>query len=227
MRILLRALGLAAVAAILSFALVAPTSAHERRAVGPYQFVVGFSAEPAYLEQPNGASLAVTRDGQPVEGAEKTLKVEVTQGADRREFELKRVFGKPGSYVADFIPTKAGAYTFRYFGTIDGVNVNEKFDSGPGRFNDVENTATLQFPVKVPSNGELAAQGSQGVEQAPAASQADVQKALDEADSARQTGMVVGGLGLIAGLIGIAVGVVALSRRPGSTRSSRHDGEPV
>ncbi|MBI3953814.1 MAG: hypothetical protein HY330_04815 [Chloroflexi bacterium] len=39
----------------------APAAAHERRAVGQYTFVVGFTGEPAFVEDKNGVDLRVTR----------------------------------------------------------------------------------------------------------------------------------------------------------------------
>lgn len=228
MRTLIRAFAAASLVLVVAgMFLAAPASAHERRNVGPYVFVVGFETEPAYVEQPNGASLTIARssDGAPVEGAEKTLRVEVTTGGASKMMELKRVFGKPGAYRAQFIPTKTGSYQFRFFGDVEGQQVNEKFESGPGRFDDVIGVTDLQFPASVPTVGELAARGGQGVEQA-AATPADVQKALDKADSARQTGMVVGGLGLLAGLAGLGVGLYALSRRPSGPRS-QSGSEPI
>ena len=208
MRTLIRALVMAGVALLGVGVFVLPADAHERRQVGQYVTVVGFATEPAYVEQPNGVSITVaTADGKPVEGLENTLKVEISTGGASKTLNLKRVFNRPGAYVAEFIPTKSGAYSFRFFGTIEGQDVNEKFDSGPNRFDDVIGTADLQFPSRVPTNGELAAQG--GSIEGPS-SQSDVQKALDEAGSARRTGLIVGGLGLLAGLAGIAIGVYAL-----------------
>lgn len=209
-------IGLAAVIAAVLFGALAPAAqAHERRQVGDLTFVVGFSGEPAYVEEPNGASLRVTRaDGTPVEGLQQSLKVEVVQGGESRTFDLTSVFNQPGSYVARFIPTKTGAYAFRFFGTIDGNQINERFESGPGRFDEVKGTEDLQFPVKVPSNAQLAATAAQAPEGGAATtteSDATAQKALDRADRAQTIGIVVGAAGIIVGLIGVVLALRATS----------------
>src|SRR5213076_244595 len=64
-------------------------------------------------------------------------------------------FGTPGAYDGTFMPTVAGTYTFHIKGKIDTQNVDEKFESGPGRFDDVDSATALQYPVKVPTGDEL------------------------------------------------------------------------
>jgi hypothetical protein len=226
----LAGLTLAAVLAALIFGAFVPAAeAHERRQVGPYTFVVGFLVEPAFVEQPNGVDLRVTRDGQPVNDVHQTLKVEVTTGGDSRTFDLATVFNQPGAYAARFIPTRTGTYFFRFFGTIEGTEVNERFESGPGRFNDIQSTTDLQFPTKVPTNAELAADIRQveGNETAGnATTSPDVQQALDRADRAQTIGLVVGSAGILVGLIGVGLALRAGSNRRSGPRQP--DGaEPV
>jgi len=144
--------------------LLAPSiaEAHERRSVGPYQLVVGFLSEPAIAGQPNGVDLRVTdtRADPPrdVEGLQDTVKVEVFYGGLSSSFAgpLRARFGMPGAYAADFIPTRAGAYRFVFSGKIEDSDLNETFESGPGRFDDVEASAELQYPAKVPTGADLA-----------------------------------------------------------------------
>ncbi len=145
-----------AVATLIS--LTQPAAAHERRNVGPYQVVVGFSSEPAFAGSTNGASIRITdtRTNKPVEGVEKTLTVEITSGGLKPlALPLRAVFGTPGLYQADFVPTKEGAYSFRFKGKIETQDVDEKFESGPGRFSDVAAIAKLQYPEQVPSGADL------------------------------------------------------------------------
>jgi hypothetical protein len=64
-----------AIAAIMLLAM-APgiASAHEKRQVGAFTFVVGFINEPAIVDQPNSIDLTITdASNQPVTGVEKTL----------------------------------------------------------------------------------------------------------------------------------------------------------
>jgi hypothetical protein len=201
-----------------------PVAAHERRQVGQYVLVVGFLHEPAFVEELNGASITVFRtDGQPVEGLEKTLRVEVIVGPATRTFDLKPEPSKPGAYKAEFFPTRTGTYAFRFFGKIEGLDVNERFESGPGRFDEVISKAELQFPATVPSNGELAQRSAGAATPVPVAS-AGLQPVQDRADTA----FVLAVLGLGTGLLGVVLGVAALvGRRSRATAATRHGGEPV
>src|SRR5438270_13423837 len=191
---------LMAAASLLGLALLlagpGTASAHERRAVGPYTFVVGFLKEPAFEGETNGIDLRIMRTGSetPVEGADKTVKAEVVVGPGVLPLELRPRFREPGAYNAQFVPTRPGAYSLRFTGTVDGQPVNETFESGPGRFNDVEAVAPLQFPDRVPAGVEL-------------------QRALAAADSRANTAMLLGGLGLLAGIAGVALAGWALASR--------------
>lgn len=144
-----------------SIALGDSALAHERRQVGPYQFVVGFSAEPALLSVPNGVSLRVSdtrvSPAKPVEGLQETLKVEVFYAGLTRSLALafRGVFGQPGLYAADFIPTRPGGYSFHITGQIADLQVNERFESGPGRFDEVEAATAIQYPDPVPAGADL------------------------------------------------------------------------
>ncbi len=184
--------------------LPALASAHERRALGPYTVVVGFTVEPAIEGQPNGVDFRVTRtDGNtPVEGVQNSLKVQIAAGGGApKEYALRTRFGMPGAYTADLIPTQTGAYTFQFVGTIDGTTVNERFESGPGRFNDVTPASTLHFPEVVPSGLELKGQ---------------IEALNGEIAMARSIGIG----GAIVGALGLIAAGIALVRRPDPVRSA-------
>jgi hypothetical protein len=226
------ALAVTIAVALLSL-VVLPASAHERRQVGPYVVVVGFDTEPAYLEELNAASIQVFRaDGQPLEGVDKSLKVEVSTGGSSRTFDLRPKPGRPGTYIAEFIPTRTGVYVFRLFGTLESLPVDERFESGPNRFDEVVAKTSIQFPQPVPGIGELAAaiqkldEGSASGNGGAAVTRADLQKALDRADAARTTGLIAGGLGILAGGIGIAV-ALAGRRDRAAGRGGREPSEPA
>src|SRR5215210_6622444 len=170
-------------------------SAHERRTVGDYTFVVGFLKEPAFEGETNGIDLRITRGEQPVEGAEKTLKAEAVVGGNAMLIELHPRFRMPGAYDGDFVPTRVGSYTFRFSGTVDGAPVDERFESGPGRFNDVQVVAPLQFPDKVPSGAEL-------------------QRSLVAADGRAATATALAVAGLLTGLAGLGLAAWTLARGP-------------
>jgi hypothetical protein len=167
--------------------------AHEHRTIaGKYDVVVGWNTEPAFANQTNGALIIVYKAGtkDPVEGVEKTLKVDVAAGGGApKTFELRADDDRPGYYIADLIPTRTGSYIFTFKGKIESTDVNEVFESGPNRFDDVADNSALQVPQ---------ASGSNQI----AALQSDL-----------NTARMLGGAGLVAGILGIAVGALALRRK--------------
>ena len=169
-----------------SFAIYAGTAAgHERRMVGPYQFVVGFISEPAFAGTVNSLDLRITdtrsTPAKAVEGLEKTLTATVQSGGlAPLELKVTARFGQPGAYNGYFLPTAAGTYIFDIRGKIDTLDVSEKFESGPGRFNDIESTTALQYPTKVPTGSDLSKQLS------------DLQAAVDQTRVFALAALVVG-----------------------------------
>jgi hypothetical protein len=189
-------LGISAVATIIWALTPQFVLAHERRTIAnKYEVEVGWDVEPTLVNQMNAATIAVYKAGteQPVEGVEKTLRVKIAFGGNEpKEFRLQSVWGKPGYYVAKIIPTRVGGYIFTFTGDIEGTPVNETFESGPGRFEDVASIDDLQFPPVTAAN--------------------EVRLAREEASAARTIGFV--GIGL--GAVGIVIGGAALlSRRRG------------
>ncbi|MBI4213714.1 MAG: hypothetical protein HY534_05325 [Chloroflexi bacterium] len=196
--------GWMAIAAVLVLFSATPLAAfaHERRTVGKYTFVVGFSVEPAIQGEMNGAQVTVTvpsEDDRAVTGLADTLKVTVSFGGGQpTEFPLRSVFGTPGRYVAHFMPTRSGTYLFNFTGTIEGQQISERFESGPGRFNDVEAVDALQFPDRVPPANEAARAAQRAENQA-----AEAQAAAESARTTGLVGIVVGALGLIGAIAAI------------------------
>jgi hypothetical protein len=134
---------------------------HERRAVGPYTFVVGWMNEPAYVDAANALSLDVTEtsSSKPVEGLATTLQAEVIVGGGAKKLALELTTDEesPGHYQGSFIPTKVGDYIFHIFGDVGSAKIDERFESGPNTFDGVVSTDPIQFPDRIPANAELAA----------------------------------------------------------------------
>lgn len=158
-----RAISIVAAMLIVATSLIAFTgtaAAHERRTLGPYQLVVGWLNEPAYVGLMNSFDLRVTdtrvTPARPVEGLEKTLTVDLrTGGLAPLPLTVTTRFGVPGAYNGYVMPTATGTYVFTVKGKIESLDVNEQFESGPGRFGDVESTDPLQYPNKVPVADDL------------------------------------------------------------------------
>jgi hypothetical protein len=192
-----RVIRAAIAAALLAMALAGPAAAHEHREVGEYSITVGFIDEPVYTGQKSGLEFGVAHHDseEPVEGLEETLQAEVTFEGETRDLPVSARFGEPGWYESVFFPTAAGAYTFRIFGTIDGVDVDESFTSGPDTFSEVSDVAGGQFPVVFPATSDVVRDAEAG---AGAATTALI-------------GVVLGGAGLLAGLV--ALGLTMARRR--------------
>jgi hypothetical protein len=204
-------------AGLLLALLAVPTAAlaHEHRTIdsGKYDVVVGWDQEPAYAGQKNGATIRVSQAGSnpavPVEGADKTLKVSIKQGASTREFPLRAVFGQPGYYMADIFPTRVGDYQWTFTGALNGDAVNETFDSADGKFDGVVAPTDLQFPIETGDPAQLITMA---------------QQAQSEAQSARTLAYIGIGIGVV-GLLLAGAAWFARPRHRSSTSSVRRAAE--
>ena len=188
-----------------------PAAAHEGRPVagGKYQFTVGWGDEPTYAGFKNSVSLTVKDGGgRAVTDIADGLKVEVGTAGTTRTFPLSPafavgVYGTPGEYRAPLVPTRAGNYTFRIFGTIHGDAINETFTSSDTTFDGVKDPGEVAFPEKDPSTGEVAQRLDR--EASRLSSLAD--EASDDASSAKTVataGTAVGAVALILAGLGLA-----------------------
>lgn len=198
---------LAALTGALLFA--GSASAHERRNVGPFSFVVGWVNEPALLNQPNSVDLRITRtaDSTPVTGVEKTLKVEIQADGQKLNVDLSPRFNTPGAYNATLTPTKTGSFTFVFTGTIDGTTINETFKAGQGTFGLIEEPRA--FPVALPAVQDVAQQVAALKEGTGSAS-----VSVDDSSSSGDTALIIAIVSLILGASGLGAGLYSLSKRP-------------
>lgn len=185
--------------------------AHERRVVGQHALIVGYLVEPAYVGDKNAIEVKIVAVGtnEPVDGLEKSLKAAIAFGGGQfRELPLRPWPGTPGGYLADVIPTRVGSYRFRFTGMIGSARVDEEFESGPGRFADVEVADKLQFPdvVAAPASIALAAKRA---EDRAAAAEAALETVAAQASTARTFGIV----GTALGVVGIVASGASLLRR--------------
>ncbi len=184
----------------------AGTLAHVELDVGDGQYVmeVGFRDEPAYLGQPNALALTVEEYGtggtEPVNDLAATLSAEVSK--DGQAMALPLVPVGEGEYEAAFVPTATGDYTFRLSGTIGEATVDESVTSGPTTFNSVEPLTAIEFPQPRPDPAQL-------------------QTAVANANAAATAARTLGIAGIVAGVLGLILGALALAR------SRQPKGEPA
>ena len=130
--------------------------AHEHRAVGKYEFTVGWNDEPAYAGFKNAVGVEIEdASHKPVtDGVD--LKVEVGTGTSKVTLPMEAAFGQPGNYRSSIVPTRPGKYTFHFTGTIRGEAVDATFTSSETTFDDIKSPSDVQFPAKDPTTGDLA-----------------------------------------------------------------------
>src|SRR5919106_4716995 len=190
-----------------------PAMAHETRQVGEYEFVVGWWTEPAFANQPNGPEVTISRAGKPVvEGV--GLNVDVIFGEEITTYELEPafvvgVFGEPGNYNADLVPTRPGTWEYRIYGTVEGTEVDEVFTSGPETLNDIQDPAATAFPAADPNNAQLSERIQTEADRV-AALESETEKDVSSARTLGLIGIIVGAVGLVAA---VTVGAIAVRKR--------------
>ncbi len=195
----LRAVAMAAVAgAFLVMATVVPAFAHQQVDFGPYHLEIGFIDEPVYVGDKSGLEFDVFKGAADVPGLEKTLKAQVIYQGQTRDLELQPETSDTNNfYRAYFIPTAAGPYTFHIYGTIESMAFDQSYTSSPTGFDEVQDAAPGEFPVRLPTLAEL---------------QANAQKGADAANQVT-IALVLGGAGVVIGLLGVGLALAA-RRRP-------------
>jgi hypothetical protein len=204
--------------------------AHEQRQVGAYQFTVGWMHEPTYVGEDNAVQLFIhDAKGNPVDdiGSPPTLEVQVVFGGQtsppldlEASFDPDTGLGTHGEFDAAIIPTAVGNYIFHIYGTLNGQKVDERFTSGPSTFNTVEDPTGIEFPAKVPTLPELAAltgRLSPRVDHAVTLASASHSRA-DSAYTLGLIGVVLGALGLVAG-VGLGGTGLVIARRRSNPRT--------
>ncbi len=149
-----------------------------------------------------------------VTGLEQTIIVEVTHvpSGTKRNMSLQ-AFDEPGKYKADFIPTASGQYVFHFFGTIEGKQIDERFESGVGKFDDVQPATAIQFPETAASTRELESALRGALESARQAQDTALalDAAADSAQSSASTATTLAIVGMALGAIGIVVGGIGIT----------------
>jgi hypothetical protein len=200
--------------------------AHGHASQGDLEMEIGFANEPAFTGQPNAVQLLLVHDGKPVTDLKTgAVTVAITFGDQTSEpmdmepgfaFEDGTLeFGEPGEYLASFVPSQPGDYTFHFTGTVDGEKIDEEMTSSPKTFSSVESAGDAAFPpVEAPTNEELASRIEQEASRSQdsvAAASAAASGTEDAASSAKTVGLI----GVVLGAVGIiaAIAALAASRR--------------
>ena len=223
-----------ALALVLAALAAAPAvAAHTHVHVGDFELSIGWANEPTYVGVPNGVEVTISdHDGEPVTdlGAGDITVVVSTADQSTAALPLEPafavgVFGTPGQYVADLLPTVPGDYTFQLSGSLHDETVDVTVTSGDDTFSPVQSSTEVEFPVKVPTLAEVAerldridgrVEGLQGDAGLAAGANATAASAFDAADRAVIVGALVGGAGLVVAVIALFVAWRASRKGAGS-----------
>ncbi len=184
--------------------LIGPVDAHENRKVGSYGInEVGWIFEPPYTGLKNAVHLNVEKEGAGnmstgIGGLENTLELTLSTGGKTTKLKLRPVTepepgheeSGPGHYLADIVITRPGIYTLTMKGSIEGTQVNEVFT-----LEEVRGLNELQFPEADPMPSEL-------------------QKSIESVDSQvnwLSSSSKLWSAGMVTGILGILIGIVALA----------------
>jgi hypothetical protein len=211
-----------------------PVLAHEEVSFGDINVVAGWVDEPPLVNQLNGVLLIITQvsNGQPVNNALAQLDITLQKGAETRPLEFQPT-EEAGTYTATILPTQTGQYTVVMRGTIAGQAIDGQIE-----IEDVEDTARFTFPPtgaattttgsgnnsQIPQGliaqlqtviTDLTAQVEQANVVAQEASNAtqSVSESIEELKMSADRAYLFSLIGIGAGAAGIAIGVIALSRR--------------
>jgi hypothetical protein len=212
----------------------APVLAHVEVVFGDISIVGGWVDEPPLVNQLNGIVLTITQvsSGQPVNNALAQLDITLQKGAETRPLEFQPA-EEAGTYTATILPTQTGQYAVVMQGTIAGQAIDGQIE-----VEDVEDTARFTFPptggAATTTTGSGNNQIPQGlieqlqtvitdltaqVEQANVVAQEannatqSVSESIEELKMSADRAYLFSLIGIGAGAAGIAIGVVALSRR--------------
>ncbi len=204
-----------------------PAMAHVEMVQGDIKIIAGWVNEPPTVGQLNEILLTVTRvsDGQPIINALSQVAVTANKGTESKSLQFQPT-EESGTYTSEILPTEPGQYAIVMNGTIAGQAIDAQTE-----LEDVESTARFTFPPAADTGSNeipqqviqqlqtvitgLTAQVDEAnilAEEARNASQTSTESA-EELKTAADRAYLFGMIGVGVGVAGIAIAVVALSRK--------------
>ena len=204
--------------------------AHEEVVIGNISIVGGWLDEPPLVNQLNDIVMIITNasNGEPINNAIAQLEVILQKGTESRPLEFQPA-EEAGTYTATILPTQTGQYAITMRGTIAGQAID-----GQMQIEDVEDTARFNFPPATTTGGGGGNQIPQGLVEQLQVVIADLTAQVEEANvEAQNANNATRGIiesiedlrisadraylfsliGVGAGVAGIAIGAIAMSRR--------------
>jgi hypothetical protein len=207
--------------ALLANSNVRHASAHVTKNFGGINVEVGWANEPALAGQMNTITVGITTksDDKPVANAVGQLQATIKKGGDTKALDLLPQ-EQEGLYGAQVIPSQIGEYGVVLKGSINGQAIDGtipldtvedpkelSFPAG-GSSNPVSSDVIDQFKTAITDLTTQVDEAKAAADQAQNSAQA-AQNVKASADGAYMFGMI----GVGVGVAGIALAVIALSRR--------------
>jgi hypothetical protein len=219
-----------------------PVLAHEEMVFGDIRVVAGWTNEPPLVNQLNSIVLAISHvsNGQPVNNALAQLDVTLQKGADNMTLNFQPT-EEAGSYTATVLPSQIGQYAVVMQGTVAGQAVNGQIEvedvedtarftfppvasTDGGSSSSVTSSNSSSSSNQIPQGlieqlqtvmGDLTAQIEQANAVAQEANNATqtITESIDEFKISAERAYLFSLIGVGIGTAGIAIGVVAFSRR--------------
>jgi hypothetical protein len=167
--------------------LARPVLAHSRAEVGPYVIVVGWENEPVIVGERNAVIVEVHEGEAPVEGLEGTLDAAINY-AGRTYLANLEPTSTPGLYHIEILPTVRGQYELVLTGNIADMTLNEVLEP-----EEVLPAAVLEFPEERPDAAAM-------------------QMTVNDLTNRLQTAQLLAIGGLVVGVVGIGLAILALVR---------------
>lgn len=207
------------------------TFAHEEVVIGNISIVGGWLDEPPLVNQLNDIVMIITNasNGQPINNAIAQLEVTLQKGTESRPLEFQPA-EESGTYTATIFPTQTGQYAVIMRGTIAGQAIDRQM-----QIEDVEDTARFNFPPATTAGGggggnqipqglveqlqvviaDLTAQVEEANIEAQNANNATrgIIESIEDLRISADRAYLFSLIGVGAGVAGIAIGAVAMSRR--------------
>jgi hypothetical protein len=214
--------------------------AHEEVVIGDIRIVAGWVNEPPLVNQLNDVLLIITQvsNGQPVNNALAQVDASLQKGTETRPLEFLPA-EEAGTYTATILPTQTGQYTVVLRGTISGQTIDGPIDiedvedtarfafplsspstttttttagGGGGGDNQIPQGFIDQLQMVITDLTTQIEEASIAAQEANNSTQS-VAESIEELKISADRAYLFSLIGLGAGTAGIAIGVVALSRR--------------
>ena len=214
--------------------------AHEEVVIGDIRIVAGWVNEPPLVNQLNDVLLIITQvsNGQPVNNALAQVDASLQKGTETRPLEFLPA-EEAGTYTATILPTQTGQYTVVLRGTISGQTIDGPIDiedvedtarfafplsssstttattssgGGGGGDNQIPQGFIDQLQLVITDLTTQIEEASIAAQEANNSTQS-VAESIEELKMSADRAYLFSLIGLGAGTAGIAIGVVALSRR--------------